>query len=96
MADLAGTSLMDWDCVRELNYANPPLPLSPRERECLLWAARGKTFAEIAAILGLAFGTVKAHLDVARYKLGSASLAQATAAAMARGIFTSDDLADRT
>jgi len=72
------------------------VPLSPRERECLLWAARGKTFAEIAVILGLAFGTIKAHLDIARYKLDSASLAQATAAAVARGIFTSGDLEDRT
>jgi DNA-binding CsgD family transcriptional regulator len=33
--------------------------MSKLEEQCLLWAARGKTFQEIAEILGLAFGTVK-------------------------------------
>jgi DNA-binding CsgD family transcriptional regulator len=69
--------------------------LSQRERECLLWAARGKTYAATGIILGLSFGTVKTHLDRARFKLNCATLAQATALAVARGILTSDDLAGR-
>lgn len=69
--------------------------LSPRQRQCLLWAARGKTYAEIASITGLAYGTVKAHLDQARYKLDCAILPAATAMAVARGIFTLDDLMGR-
>jgi len=61
----------------------------------LLWAARGKTFIEIGAILGIGFGTVKTYLDIARYKLNCATLAQATAVAVARGILTIDDLTGR-
>jgi LuxR family transcriptional regulator, activator of conjugal transfer of Ti plasmids len=66
--------------------------LSQRERECLLWAARGKTYMEIGLILGLRFGSVKTHLDHCRYKLSSATLAQATATAVVRGLITADDL----
>jgi DNA-binding CsgD family transcriptional regulator len=69
--------------------------LSSRERECLLWAARGKTYIETAMITGIAYGTVKSNLDSARYKLNCATLAQATALAVAEGIFTSDDLKGR-
>jgi LuxR family transcriptional activator of conjugal transfer of Ti plasmids len=69
-----------------------PFELSPRERECLLWIARGKTYAEIGIILGVSFGTVKTHLDNSRHKLNSSSLAQATAVAVALGILTRDDL----
>jgi DNA-binding CsgD family transcriptional regulator len=87
---------MDWLCVRELGTAKPPIPLSPRERECLLWAARGKTYADIGVLLGIAYATVKTNLDVARYKLNCATLAQTTAAAVGRGLFTNDDLEGRT
>jgi DNA-binding CsgD family transcriptional regulator len=69
--------------------------LSPRERECLLWVARGKTYAEAALIIGMSFGSVKTYLDNARYKLNCATLAQATAKAVTLGIFTADDLAGR-
>jgi LuxR family quorum sensing-dependent transcriptional regulator len=72
-----------------------PLPLSPRERECLCWAARGKTYSEIGLILGLSFGSIKTHLDHCRYKLNCASLAQATATAVALGVLTRDDLIGR-
>lgn len=44
-----------------------PVPvLSDRQRECLLWAARGKTAAETALILGISSETVVQHLKVAR------------------------------
>lgn len=82
--------------MNEVFLTAPSRPLSPRELECLLWAARGKTYTEIAAILGIAFGTVKTHLDVARFKLDCATLSQATARAVALGILTTDDLAARS
>lgn len=69
--------------------------LTSRERSCLLWAARGKTYTETGMILGISFQTVKRHLDTARYKLNCASLAQATAAAAAEGMFTLEDLKGR-
>lgn len=60
--------------------------LTPREREVLLWAARGKTGWEIAQILNLTVRTVTYHVENARSKLGAASRAQAVVAAMAFGL----------
>jgi DNA-binding response OmpR family regulator len=54
-----------------------PVDLSEREVETLTWAARGKTSAEIAQILGLVKRTVDFHIDNARIKLGVATRIQA-------------------
>lgn len=54
-----------------------PVQLGEREVETLTWAARGKTSAEIALILGLSKRTVDFHLDNARSKLGVATRTQA-------------------
>lgn len=51
--------------------------LNDREVETLTWAARGKTSAEIALILGLSKRTVDFHVDNARSKLGVATRIQA-------------------
>ncbi|MBX7481684.1 LuxR family transcriptional regulator [Qipengyuania sp. 6D47A] len=40
--------------------------LTDRQRECLLWTARGKTAAETAIILGISTETVIQHLKLAR------------------------------
>ncbi|MGL4325070.1 MAG: helix-turn-helix transcriptional regulator [Beijerinckiaceae bacterium] len=45
--------------------------LTPRENECLLWAAEGKTDWEIANILGVSTPTVIKHLLSARDKIGA-------------------------
>jgi DNA-binding CsgD family transcriptional regulator len=57
--------------------------LTPREFECLQWAAHGKTAWEIAAILGISRRTASFHLDNARAKLGVHSICQAVARLMA-------------
>src|SRR5262249_24949478 len=62
------------------------IALSPREMECLTWAAKGKTYSDIAAILGLSFATVKVYLDASRYKLHASNLVHAAAIAVARGL----------
>jgi DNA-binding response OmpR family regulator len=51
--------------------------LNDREVETLTWAARGKTSAEIAQILGVTKRTVDFHIDNARSKLGAATRIQA-------------------
>ncbi len=40
--------------------------LSDRQRECLVWTARGKTASETATILGISTETVIQHLKMAR------------------------------
>lgn len=40
--------------------------LSERQRECVLWSARGKTASETAVILGITEDTVVRHLKLAR------------------------------
>jgi DNA-binding response OmpR family regulator len=51
--------------------------LNDREVEVLTWAARGKTSAEIAKILGLTKRTIDFHIDNAREKLGAATRTEA-------------------
>jgi len=51
--------------------------MSDRETETLTWAARGKTSAEIAMILGLSKRTVDFHIENARIKLGAATRIEA-------------------
>ena len=58
------------------------MELSDREAETLTWAARGKTSAEIAQILGLSKRTVDFHIDNARTKLGATTRIQAAIKAM--------------
>ena len=63
-----------------------PVELSKREEECLIWAARGKTFHDIAALLNLSFASVKTYLDTARHKLSCINLTHAVAVAIATGV----------
>jgi LuxR family transcriptional regulator, quorum-sensing system regulator BjaR1 len=69
-----------------------PHRLSGREREMLLWACRGKTYAEIAEIVGLSNGSVKTYLDHARYKLNVVNLPQACAVAVALGTLSPEEI----
>jgi LuxR family transcriptional activator of conjugal transfer of Ti plasmids len=59
--------------------------LTQRERQCVAWAARGKTVADTAILVGIAPRTVVFHLENARQKLGASSIAQCVAEAMRRG-----------
>jgi len=53
--------------------------LSPREFECLDWAAQGKTAWEISRILKISRRTAAFHLDNAKAKLGVHSVCHAVA-----------------
>lgn len=74
---LRGESLLTAEIVgavalttaRRIVGAMPPKGrprLSERQRECVLWTARGKTAAEVGAILGISEETVIQHLKTAR------------------------------
>lgn len=62
------------------------IPLTPRERECLVWAAEGKTAWEIGNIIRVAERTVNFHLQNAAHKLGVTSRQHAVARAISMGI----------
>jgi len=51
--------------------------LSPREFQCLEWAAKGKSAWEIGRILSLSRHTVASYLDNAKEKLGVRTIVQA-------------------
>ncbi|TIO89593.1 MAG: helix-turn-helix transcriptional regulator, partial [Mesorhizobium sp.] len=53
--------------------------LTPREYECLQWAARGKSAWDIGCILGIKRRTAAYHLENARRKLGLSTTKQAIA-----------------
>ena len=64
-----------YQTARRLKQGNvvlrdPSLSLTPRQRDCLLWAIRGKTDWEIGRILGVSKETVSKHLDMARDRYG--------------------------
>jgi LuxR family transcriptional regulator, quorum-sensing system regulator CciR len=52
------------------NSLSPRRALTPRQRDCLLWAMRGKSDWEIGKILGLSKETVTQHIDMARARYG--------------------------
>ncbi len=63
-----------------------PSILTQRERQCLAWAAQGKTVADTAILVGIAPRTVVFHLENSRRKLDAASIAQCVAEALRRGL----------
>lgn len=66
-------------------HAGSPL-LSPRERECLHWAAEGKSCWEIGRILDISRRTVAFHLENAKAKLGVKTSVQAAVAMTTRHV----------
>lgn len=58
--------------------------LTQRERQCLAWAARGKTVADTAILVAISPRTVVFHLENARDKMGAASITQCVAEALRR------------
>lgn len=60
--------------------------LTPREKECLGWAARGKTAAEIGMILRISEPTAIHHLNNVVRKFGVSNRTQAVALGVAMGL----------
>ena len=60
--------------------------VTPRERECILWASEGKTDWEISVILGISRPTVAKHLLSARQRLDAMNRAHLIGEAIRRKI----------
>ncbi|MBO6719371.1 MAG: hypothetical protein JJ913_15550 [Rhizobiaceae bacterium] len=63
--------------------------ITPREIDCLHWAARGKSNREIGEILGISENTVHFHLKNVYRKLDVTSRSRAVVAALQAGIISS-------
>lgn len=64
-------------------------PLSDRQREALEWVGDGKSYQDIATIMGVSMATVEKHLRLARDKLRVATTSQAVLkAAVQNQIYT--------
>lgn len=68
--------------------------LTSRQRDCVLWAARGKTDWEIAQILGIAHETVIRHLKYARERYDVQKRASLVVRALYDGLFSYTDIID--
>jgi len=64
--------------------------LTPREKQCLVWAADGKTSGEIAQILGVSESTVVFHIKNFIKKLDVTNRSQAVAKAVRMGLILTD------
>jgi LuxR family quorum-sensing system transcriptional regulator CciR len=88
-----------FEAARRLVMARP-LPadrphLTDRQRECVYWAARGKTDGEIAGILGISQETVILHLKQARARYGVFKRTQLAVHALFDGTLSFVDLLGR-
>ncbi|SAH87179.1 LuxR family transcriptional regulator [Bordetella ansorpii] len=73
----------------QLSHRADQVPaLTPREKDCLQWAAVGKTSWEIAYILNVSERTVVFHIGNACRKLGATNRRQAVARAIGLHIIT--------
>ncbi|TCV91913.1 helix-turn-helix transcriptional regulator [Biostraticola tofi] len=64
------------------------ISLSPREKEVLFWASAGKTYGEIATILGIREGTVKFHIRNIIDKMGVSNAKHAISRATEMKLFS--------
>ncbi|HWO18818.1 MAG TPA: LuxR C-terminal-related transcriptional regulator [Kofleriaceae bacterium] len=62
--------------------------LTPRELQCLGWAAQGKSRTDIGQIMGVSPRTIKFHLENAQRKLNVAHTTQAVLRAALLGLIT--------
>jgi len=80
------------DAVMRIFQSSPSnadsIELTNREKECLLWAAEGKTSDETSIILHIAESTVRFHLNNAAQKLNVHTRRHAIARAICLGLIT--------
>ena len=76
---------------QEGGIAGPGDPLTRRETQVLLWAARGKTVWETSAILDLSARTVETYLKTCCRKLGAANKTHAVAIGLECGAISHQD-----
>ena len=87
-AAAAGKRTMGREIRRHLSMAENVPSLSHRQKEILLYVAKGLTTNEISDLLGIGPDCVKAHLRTACSRLDASSRSEAAAIAVAKGLIT--------
>ncbi|NML06722.1 LuxR family transcriptional regulator [Sphingomonas sp. G-3-2-10] len=77
--------------ARDFSAGQSPI-LTDRQRDCVLWAARGKTDWEISVILGVGHETVIQHLKHARERYGVQKRALLAVRALFDGLISFSDI----
>lgn len=77
--------------MRDSDLTSSPR-LTDRQRDCVIWAARGKTDWEIARILGVSHETVIMHLKDARERYGVTKRTPLTVRALFDGTISFTDI----
>jgi len=80
---------------QEQQKLNDPARFSDRERDCLIWVARGKSDSEIATILGISPETVHQYVKQARATYDAVSRSQLVAHALFNGTISFMDIFKR-
>ncbi|HEX6218068.1 MAG TPA: LuxR family transcriptional regulator [Sphingomicrobium sp.] len=78
--------------IWKVRLAGRPARLTDRQRDCLLWVARGKSDWEISRILGVSHETVIQHLKQARERYGVGKRTQLTIRALFDGTLCFGDV----
>lgn len=68
------------------NVSIAPPRLTPRELECMKWAAAGKSNWEIGQVLGISEATAHFHVENAKKKLGKLTRTEAVALLVLHGL----------
>jgi LuxR family quorum-sensing system transcriptional regulator CciR len=94
LAQLVGA--FGFEAARRLWRMNNPLDALPRlterQRDCVVWAARGKSDWEISRILGVSHETVIQHLKQARERYGVGKRTQLAIHALFDGSISFNDI----
>lgn len=84
----AALDLTPFEATETAYQARLPLPsLSPREKDVLVWAGRGKSAWETAQLLDLSESTVKTYIRNACGRLGVKNKTHAVAICLTHGLF---------
>jgi DNA-binding CsgD family transcriptional regulator len=79
-----------WECCRSSEgfgmFDPDRVQLSPREIECLQWAAAGKSDADIAVLVGIKPATAHFHIERAKKRLGVKTRVEAVAVGVLHGV----------
>jgi LuxR family quorum-sensing system transcriptional regulator CciR len=82
-----------FDGIRRVDRAQPALPrLTPRQRDCMVLAAQGKSDWEIGKLLGISESTVHKHIEDAKRRFGVSTRIQLVVRGLAEARLSFTDI----